>query len=170
MTERALERLDWGQVFALASDVLALQPDKTEAATLRALADRHGGQSWLPSRRQATALFVDLVESTPLAERHDVEVYGSVLRAFLLACRPVVESYEGHFVDVQGDAIVACFGYPFGHEDDASRAVSAGLDILAALRPIAAGCRPSWASSCTPGLESTTARRASAIPHLTDRP
>ena len=138
MTERALERLDWGQVFALASDVLALQPDNTEAAMLRALADRHGGQSWLPSRRQATALFVDLVESTPLAERHDVEVYGSVLRAFLLACRPVVESYEGHFVDVQGDAIVACFGYPFGHEDDASRAVSAGLDILAALRPIAA--------------------------------
>src|SRR5215813_8326193 len=138
MTERALERLDWGQVFALASDVLALQPGNTEAAMLRALADRHGGRSWLPGRRQATALFVDLVESTPLAERHDVEVYGGVLRAFELACRPVVESHEGHFVDVQGDAIVACFGYPFGHEDDASRAVSAGLDILAALRPVAA--------------------------------
>ena len=138
MTERALERLDWGQVHALASDVLALQPDNTEAAMLRALADRHGGRSWLPGRRQATALVVDLVESTPLAERYDVEVYGSVLRAFELACRPVVESHEGHFVDVQGDAIVACFGYPSGHEDDASRAVSAGLDILAALRPIAA--------------------------------
>jgi len=138
MTERALERLDWGQVHALASDVLALQPDNTEAAMLRALADRHGGRSWLPGRRQATALVVDLVESTPLAERYDVEVYGSVLRAFELACRPVVESHEGHFVDVQGDAIVACFGYPSGHEDDASRAVSAGLDILAALRPVAA--------------------------------
>src|SRR5215468_10373873 len=138
MTERALERLDWGQVFALASDVLALQPDNTEAAMLRALADRHGGRSWLPGRRQATALFVDLVESTPLAERHDVEVYGGVLRAFELACRPVVESHEGHFVDVQGDAIVACFGYPLAHEDDASRAVSAGLDMLAALRPVAA--------------------------------
>ena len=138
MTERALERLDWGQVHALASDVLALQPDNTEAAMLRALADRHGGRSWLPGRRQATALVVDLVESTPLAERYDVEVYGSVLRAFELACRPVVESHEGHFVDVQGDAIVACFGYPSGHEDDASRAVSAGLDMLAALRPVAA--------------------------------
>src|SRR5690349_15849026 len=138
MAERALERLDWGQVHALASDVLALQPGNTEAAMLRALADRHGGRSWLPGRRQATALVVDLVESTPLAERYDVEVYGSVLRAFELACRPVVESHEGHFVDVQGDAIVACFGYPSGHEDDASRAVSAGLDILAALRPIAA--------------------------------
>ena len=105
---------------------------------LRALADRHGGRSSLPGRRQATALVVDLVESTPLAERYDVEVYGSVLRAFELACRPVVESHEGHFVDVQGDAIVACFGYPLGHEDDASRAVSAGLDMLAALRPVAA--------------------------------
>jgi class 3 adenylate cyclase len=138
MTERALERLDWGQVHALASDVLALQPDNTEAAMLRALADRHGGRSSLPGRRQATALVVDLVESTPLAERYDVEVYGSVLRAFELACRPVVERHEGQVVDVQGDAIVACFGYPTGHEDDASRAVSAGLDMLAALRPVAA--------------------------------
>lgn len=141
MTERALERLDWGQVHALASDVLALQPDNTMAAMLRAMADRHGGRSSLPGRRQATALFVDLVESTPLAERYDVEVYGSVLRAFELACRPVIERHEGHFVDVQGDAIVACFGYPLAHEDDASRAVSAGLDLLAALRPVAARLR-----------------------------
>jgi len=141
MTERALERLDWGQVHALASDVLALQPGNTEAAMLRAMADRHGGRSSLPGRRQATALFVDLVESTPLAERYDVEVYGSVLRAFELACRPVIERHEGHFVDVQGDAIVACFGYPLAHEDDASRAVSAGLDLLAALRPVAARLR-----------------------------
>jgi class 3 adenylate cyclase/tetratricopeptide (TPR) repeat protein len=138
MTERALERLDWGQVYALASDVLALQPGNAEAAMLRAMADRHGGRSSLPGRRQATALFVDLVESTPLAERYDVEVYGTVLRAFELACRPVIERHEGHFVDVQGDAIVACFGYPLAHEDDASRAVSAGLDLLAALRPVAA--------------------------------
>jgi class 3 adenylate cyclase len=138
MTERALERLDWGQVHSLASDVLALQPGNTEAAMLRALADRHGGRSSLPGRRQATALVVDLVGSTPLAERYDVEVYGSVLRAFELACRPVVERHEGQLVDVQGDAIVACFGYPSGHEDDASRAVSAGLDMLAALRPVAA--------------------------------
>ena len=138
MTERALERLDWGQVHALASDVLALQPGNTEAATLRALADRHGGGSSLPGRRQATALVVDLVESTPLAERYDVEVYGSVLRAFELACRPVAEKHEGQLVDVQGDAIIVCFGYPSGHEDDASRAVSAGLDMLDALRPVAA--------------------------------
>jgi class 3 adenylate cyclase len=138
MTERALERLDWGQVHALASDVLALEPDNTEAAMLRAMADRHGGRSSLPGRRQATALVVDLVESTPLAERYDVEVYGSVLRAFELACRPVIERHEGQLVDVQGDAIVACFGYPSGHEDDASRAVSAALDMLAALGPVAA--------------------------------
>jgi class 3 adenylate cyclase/tetratricopeptide (TPR) repeat protein len=141
MTERALERLDWGQVYALASDVLALQPGNAEAAMLRAMADRHGGRSSPPGRRQATALFVDLVESTPLAERYDVEVYGTVLRAFELACRPVIERHEGHFVDVQGDAFVACFGYPLAHEDDASRAVSAGLDLLAALRPVATRLR-----------------------------
>jgi class 3 adenylate cyclase len=141
MTERALERLDWGQVHALASDVLALEPDNTEAAMLRAMADRLGGRSSLPGRRQATALVVDLVESTPLAERYDVEVYGSVLRAFELACRPVIERHEGQLVDVQGDAIVACFGYPSGHEDDASRAVSAALDMLVALGPVAARLR-----------------------------
>ena len=91
-----------------------------------------------PAAARRRRWFVDLVESTPLAERYDVEVYGSVLRAFELACRPVVEKHEGQFVDVQGDAIVACFGYPLAHEDDASRAVSAGLDLLAALRPVAA--------------------------------
>ncbi len=138
LAERALDRLDWGQVHALASDVLALEPGNAEAIMLRDLAARHGGRSSLPGRRQATALFVDLVDSTSLAERHDVEIYSSVLRAFEQACRPAIDNHEGHFVDVQGDAIVACFGYPYAHEDDACRAVSAALDMLAALRPVAA--------------------------------
>jgi len=138
LTERALDRLDWGQVYALASDVLALEPGNAEAITLRALAERHGGRSSLPGRRQATALFADLVDSTPLAERYDVEIYSSVLRAFEQACRPAIDHHEGQLVDVQGDAIVACFGYPYAHEDDAWRAVSAALDMLAGLRPVAA--------------------------------
>jgi class 3 adenylate cyclase len=138
LTERALDRLDWGQVYALASDVLALEPDNAEAIMLRALAERHGGRSSLPGRRQATALFVDLVDSTPLAERYDVEIFSSVLRVFEQACRPAIDEHEGHFVDVHGDAIVACFGYPYAHEDDACRAVAAALDMLAALRPVAA--------------------------------
>ena len=125
LAERALDRLDWGQVHALASDVLVLEPGNTEATVLRDLAER-----------QATALFADLVDSTRLAERYDVEIYNSVLRAFEKACRPAIDNHEGHLVDVQGDAIVACFGYPNAHEDDACRAVSAAVDILAALREV----------------------------------
>ena len=67
MTERALDRLDWGQVYALASDVLVLEPDNREAAVLRDLAERRGGRNTLPGRRQATALFADIVGSTPHA-------------------------------------------------------------------------------------------------------
>jgi class 3 adenylate cyclase len=138
MTERALDRLDWGQVYALASDVLALEPDNREAAVLRDLAERRGGRNSPPGRRQATALYADLVGSTTLAERYDVEVYSGVLRAFEHACRPAVDEHEGHFVDLKGDALVACFGYPSAHEDDAGRAVAAALGMLAALRPLAA--------------------------------
>ena len=138
MTERALDRLDWGQVYALASDVLALEPDNREATVLRDLAERRGGRNTPPGRRQATALYADLVGSTPLAERYDVEVYSGVLRAFEQACRPAVDEHEGHFVDLKGDALVACFGYPSAHEDDACRAVDAALGMLAALRPLAA--------------------------------
>jgi class 3 adenylate cyclase/tetratricopeptide (TPR) repeat protein len=141
LAERALDRLDWGQVHALASDVLVLEPGNAEATMLRALAERHGGRSSLPGRRQATMLFADLVDSTGLAERYDVEIYNSVLRSFEQACRPVIDHHEGHLVDIQGDAIVACFGYPNGHEDDAFRAVSAALDLLGALRPVAAELR-----------------------------
>jgi class 3 adenylate cyclase/tetratricopeptide (TPR) repeat protein len=141
MTERALDRLDWGQVYALASDVLALEPDNTEAAVLRDLAERRGGRNSTPGRRQATALYADLVESTPLAERYDVEVYSGVLRAFEHACRPAIDEHEGHFVDLKGDALVACFGYPSAHEDDACRAVTAALDMLDALRPLATTLR-----------------------------
>jgi class 3 adenylate cyclase len=137
MTERALERLDWGQVYALASDVLTLDPDNTEATVLRSLAERHGGRDAHPGRRQATALFADLVDSTPMAERYDVEVYSGVLRAFERVCRPAVEAHGGYVLDLKGDAVVACFGYPNAHEDDASRAVAAALDMLAALGPIA---------------------------------
>jgi class 3 adenylate cyclase/tetratricopeptide (TPR) repeat protein len=141
MTERALERLDWGQVYALASEVLGLEPDNTEAAVLRDLAERRGGRNAPPGRRQATVLFADLVESTTLAERYDVEVYSGVLRAFEHACRPAIDRREGHFVDLKGDALVACFGYPSAHEDDAGRAVAAGLEMLDALRPVAAELR-----------------------------
>lgn len=141
MAERALDVLDWGQVYALASDVLVLEPGNAEASMLRALAERHGGRDSLPGRRQATALFADLVGSTRLAERYDVEIYCDVLRAFVDACRPAIDNHEGHLIDVQGDGIVACFGYPNAHEDDACRAVSAGLGMLAALRPVAAALR-----------------------------
>jgi class 3 adenylate cyclase/tetratricopeptide (TPR) repeat protein len=136
MAHRALDKPDWSQVYYLACDVLALEPDNAEAAMLRALAARHGGRAPLPGRRQATALFADLVDSTRLAEHHDVEIYSEVLHAFLAACTPAITRHDGHLVDTQGDGVVACFGYPNAHEDDACRAVSAALDMIDALRRV----------------------------------
>jgi class 3 adenylate cyclase/tetratricopeptide (TPR) repeat protein len=138
MAHRALDKPDWSQVYCRASTVLALEPDNAEAAMLQALAARHGGHAPLPGRRQATALFADLVDSTRLAEHYDVEIYSEVLRAFLAACTPAITRHDGHLVDTQGDGIVACFGYPNAHEDDACRAVSAALDMIGALRRIGA--------------------------------
>lgn len=138
MAHRALDKPDWSQVYCLASDVLTLEPDNAEAAMLQALAARHGGRAPLPGRQQATALFADLVDSTRLAEHHDIEIYSEVLRAFLDACTPAITRHDGHLVDVLGDGVVACFGYPNAHEDDAYRAVSAALDMIDALRRVGA--------------------------------
>src|SRR5262245_37667140 len=84
-------------------------------------------------RRHLTVVFCDLVESTQLAECLDPEDYRDVVRTYQAACTEVIERYDGHMAQLRGDALLIYFGWPTAHEDDAQRAVLAGLEILRAL-------------------------------------
>jgi class 3 adenylate cyclase len=84
-------------------------------------------------RRHLTVVFCDLVESTSLSEHLDPEDYRDVVRAYQDTCSEVIERYDGHIAQLLGDALLIYFGWPTAHEDDAQRAVHAGLDMLAAM-------------------------------------
>ncbi len=84
-------------------------------------------------RRQLTVMFCDMVGSTGLAERLDPEDWLAVLRAFQEACADVVSRYEGYIAKYIGDGILVYFGHPNAHEDDARRAVLAGLGFVRAV-------------------------------------
>ncbi len=84
-------------------------------------------------RRQLTVMFCDLVGSTALAERFDPEELREVLRAYQKTCADAVALFEGHIAKYIGDGILVYFGYPQAHEDDAQRAVRAGLGIVEGL-------------------------------------
>src|SRR5205814_5859899 len=84
-------------------------------------------------RRQLTVLFCDLVDSTTLAARLDPEDLREVVRAYQAACAKVIARFEGHIAQYLGDGLLVYFGYPLAHEDDAQRAVRAGLGMVEAL-------------------------------------
>ncbi len=78
-------------------------------------------------RRQLTVMFVDLVGSTALSARLDPEETGAVLRAYQGAVAAAIATVEGHVAKFMGDGVLAYFGWPRAHEDEAERAVRAGL-------------------------------------------
>src|SRR6266850_1025356 len=80
-------------------------------------------------RRQLTVLFCDLVDSTALAIQLDPEEWREVVRAYQDTCAKVIARYEGHIAQYLGDGLLVYFGYPLAHEDDAQRAVRAGLAL-----------------------------------------
>jgi class 3 adenylate cyclase/predicted ATPase/ABC-type transport system involved in cytochrome c biogenesis ATPase subunit len=84
-------------------------------------------------RRHLTVMFCDLVGSTPLSAQLDPEDMREVIDAYHSACAGIIRTYDGFIAEFRGDGILAYFGYPRAHEDDAERAVRAGLDIRAAL-------------------------------------
>jgi Double zinc ribbon/Adenylate and Guanylate cyclase catalytic domain len=80
-------------------------------------------------RRQLTVMFCDLVGSTALSERLDPEELRQVIRIYQEACAAVIARFEGHLAKYLGDGLLVYFGYPRAHEDDAQRAVRAGLGV-----------------------------------------
>lgn len=84
-------------------------------------------------RRQLTVLFCDLVGSTQLSGQLDPEDLRAVVCAYQEAAAAVIEQYAGHIAQYLGDGLLVYFGYPTAHEDDARRAVHAGLGIVEAI-------------------------------------
>jgi class 3 adenylate cyclase len=76
-------------------------------------------------------LFCDLVGSTALAVRLDPEDLSAVIRRFQVTSTGVITSYGGYVAKFMGDGLLAYFGYPVTHEDEAENAVRAGLDLVA---------------------------------------
>ncbi len=115
----------------------AVQTPSPELRASQALGSQHSAlspQHSAAERRQLTVMFCDLVGSTALSERIDPEEYREVVQAYQAACAAVIRRYDGHIAQHLGDGLLVYFGYPSAHEDDAVRAVRAGLEIVGALQ------------------------------------
>ena len=87
-------------------------------------------------RRQVTVMFSDLVGSTALSARMDPEDLREVISAYQKCVAETVRRFDGFVAKYMGDGVLVYFGYPQAHEDDAERAVRAGLELVAAVRDL----------------------------------
>src|SRR5262245_25625570 len=92
-----------------------------------------------PQRRQLTVMFCDLVGSTPLSTRLDPEELREIIGAFQRCCVGQIAKSDGVVARYMGDGMLVYFGYPQAHEDDAERAVRAGLALVAAVAQLSDG-------------------------------
>ena len=109
--------------------------DRAQAATAEDVVEIIGTPN-VPAeaeRRQLTVLFCDLVGSTQLSGQLDPEDLRAVVCAYQEAAAAVIQQYAGHIAQYLGDGLLVYFGYPTAHEDDARRAVHAGLGIVEAI-------------------------------------
>jgi class 3 adenylate cyclase len=81
-------------------------------------------------RRQVTVMFSDLVGSTALSGRMDPEDLREVISAYQACVSQTVRGFGGFVAKYMGDGVLVYFGYPEAHEDDAERAVRAGLELI----------------------------------------
>jgi len=119
----------WDRVTENAGDVLAVAPDNERAA---GLLERARLEQSLPEGQRAfvSLLFSDIVRSTDLADVAEPETVRDLFRVYRRAAIDAIEGLDGTVLQFQGDGVVACFGYPNVHEDDAKRAVLAGLGLV----------------------------------------
>ena len=113
-------------------------------AALRPAAPRDAPEPALlrqAERRQLTVMFVDLVGSTALSRSLDPEDLRDVLGAYQALAARAIERYGGYVAKLLGDGILVYFGWPTAHEDDAERAILAGLALVEVIRngPVVAG-------------------------------
>src|SRR5580704_9059311 len=102
----------------------ALEPIKTQSAAV----ERPTGE-----RRHLTVLFCDLVGSTAIAAQLDPEEWRETLAGFHCTAAEAITRFDGHVAKNLGDGVMAYFGWPAAHDNDAERAARAGLGILDAI-------------------------------------
>jgi ABC-type oligopeptide transport system substrate-binding subunit/class 3 adenylate cyclase len=95
-------------------------------------------------RKVVTAMFADLVGSTALAERLDPEEVKLIVSEAVARMVRTIEEFGGTVKDLAGDGVLALFGAPVAHEDDAERALRAGLKIVQEIRGYGADVERSW--------------------------
>jgi len=116
-----------GQRRKLLAAIAALRPT-TRSAPAIAAADAIGAE-----RRQVTVMFCDLVGSTTLSLELDPEDLWQVISSYHSCVARAIGRYDGFVAKYMGDGVLAYFGYPQAHEDDAERAVRAGLGVIDAV-------------------------------------
>ena len=99
-------------------------------------------------RRQVTVMFSDLVGSTALSARMDPEDLREVISAYQKCVAETVQRFGGFVAKYMGDGVLVYFGYPQAHEDDAERAVRAGLELIAAMTALEAPSRANPRRHC----------------------
>ena len=109
-----------------ASPIAAVMERQVSAPTAQEPAPKDTAE-----RRQVTVMFSDLVGSTALAARMDPEDLREVISAYQKCVADTVQRFGGFVAKYMGDGVLVYFGYPQAHEDDAERAVRAGLELVA---------------------------------------
>jgi len=121
----------------------SVPPEEKLATTSSTAAQHDRPATFVPSeaeRRQITVLFCDLVGSTALSSRLDPEDLRELMRAFQDTVARSVARYGGHMAKYLGDGVLVYFGWPTAYEDQAERAVRAGLDAVASLTKLEPTC------------------------------
>src|SRR6476620_7242834 len=117
-------------IAALRNDASGKAPSVDAATTSSAPSSAHEDRA---ERRQVTVMFSDLVGSTALSARMDAEDLREVISAYQKCVAETVGRFSGFVAKYMGDGVLVYFGYPQAHEDDAERAVRAGLELVAAV-------------------------------------
>ena len=110
-----------------------------DTAELSIEPDRSGAKAPEAERRQLTVMFADLIGSTALSARLDPEELRDVIGAYHRRCAEVITRSGGFVAKYLGDGVLAYFGYPQAHEEDAEQAVRAGLALIEAVAKLDAG-------------------------------
>ena len=108
-------------------DAIAALATAPPAAVASAREERSAAVSAEAERRQVTVMFCDLVGSTPLSALLDPEDLRGIIGAYQRCVAEIVEGFGGFVARYMGDGVLAYFGYPHTHEDDAERATRCGL-------------------------------------------
>ena len=129
--------LSLGHRLKLLDAIAALRNDASSKAPSADAATTSSAPSAPPEdraeRRQVTVMFSDLVGSTALSARMDPEDLREVISAYQKCVAETVQRFGGFVAKYMGDGVLIYFGYPQAHEDDAERAVRAGLELVAAV-------------------------------------